>query len=203
MFSNRRLGLKCLMLASVVAGVVAGVAAGCGGRSGLDDFSNGAPDSIVGTSSGSNDGAGNAGDDADGGQSDGDGGDSSGNGGSGNGGSSGNGSGGNGGTSGGGSGDAPIGAACAKDSSCEGKAATCLTEVSIGGFFMLDFPKGYCAVEGCEDDSDCPKGSGCLNAFGMQICLQTCDRDRDCRSGDGCNTFAARVCSAGGNNTGP
>ncbi len=166
MLTHRRLLLCCLLFAL----------AACGGRSGLDDFSKGADNIVTGSSSGDGDGA-RSGDNS----SDGDGGSTGDGGSAGNDGAANDG----GSTQGGGSGDSPIGSKCAKDSVCKGKTAECLTEVSIGGFFTLDFPKGYCAIQGCQDDGDCPDGAGCLNALGMQVCLQTCQRDRDCRTADG------------------
>ncbi len=199
MLTHRRLVLSCLLFALS--------APACGGRSGLDDFSKGADDLITGNTSGSGSGGGNGGRNADntggdqgegGHGSDSDGGaqNSGGNADNGNNANNGN----NGNNNGPGGSDAPVGAACKSDSSCDDKNAECLTEESVGGFLMIEFPEGYCAVQGCEEDDDCPDGSGCFNAIGLQYCLQTCDSDRDCRVRDGyaCNAIGGGGPGGGG-----
>jgi len=161
MLTNRNAVLACLMLASF---------AGCGGRSGLDDFANGADDLIPGSrggakinaDGGATNGSGNEGGDADvtpkedAGPAE----------------------------------PAPaergeIGAQCMGDKACNGATSTCLQEIPGAMGQTTRFPNGYCTVENCGADGQCPAGSGCLEAYGVLNCMQRCDDESDCRTEDG------------------
>jgi hypothetical protein len=65
---------------------------------------------------------------------------------------------------------APVGAACAKSSECQGSAC-------------LDWPGGYCTSLDCSVAS-CPSGSACVPlAGGNTGCMASCTDDADCRAG--------------------
>lgn len=153
------------------ASICAAIAPACGGRSGLDDFANGSNNIIVGSGNGDDDGkdggAGGAGDGGagvanDDGGTAADGGDEPGNG-----------------------GEREVGEKCEQDKQCGDEGATCVAEVEIFGGFGIEFPGGYCSVQECQDDGDCPDGSGCFDSLGQPICLQLCEGDDECRTDEG------------------
>ncbi|MGB5812014.1 MAG: hypothetical protein WBG86_15855 [Polyangiales bacterium] len=66
-----------------------------------------------------------------------------------------------------------VGAACTANGECEavdGIELTCLTQ----------FAGGYCGLEGCEGDADCPAGSGCVTLGGDNYCFRVCDDKPEC-----------------------
>ncbi len=137
----------------------------CGGRASLDDFGRGVPDHIPRIDPGGVDG----GQSRDGGQ-------------------------GPDAASGGGP-DASdeetrVGGPCESAADCGDDGALCVTRVGAGGF-ELTFPSGYCSIAGCSGDADCPEGSGCLSAAGMNACLALCEDENDCRADEGytCGSF--------------
>lgn len=71
-----------------------------------------------------------------------------------------------------------VGASCENNDVCAVDQA-CLTE----------FKGGYCGVQGCEDDTDCPAGSACVTDDGFSAdgglnsnnyCFLICDTKTDC-----------------------
>jgi|GEM_PF-5650208 len=133
----------------------------CGGRSDLDDYSDGLAavvpqgDHLGGTGSGDGDG-----DDA--GNPPGDGtGDTTG---------------------------ADVGEPCEQKTDCMGGAnAECLKKVTLmlGISFDITFPGGTCTITGCKSDADCPAGTGCLMSFQQPACTKLCTQATDCRSAEG------------------
>ena len=73
-----------------------------------------------------------------------------------------------------------IAAECSKDSDCpkiDDLQLTCLTV----------FKGGYCGLQGCVQDSDCPVGAGCIAQGGVNYCFRECVDKPECnlnRSGD-------------------
>jgi hypothetical protein len=63
-----------------------------------------------------------------------------------------------------------VGAECATDDDCAETAPTC-----------LDFKGGYCGVDDCTADADCPAGSACVtHSDGVNYCFLICDSKADC-----------------------
>lgn len=69
-----------------------------------------------------------------------------------------------------------IGAECAVDDNCEDTDEfnfVCLTE----------FTGGYCGLEGCTSDADCPETSACVTAdSGGNYCARLCEDKVDCNA---------------------
>lgn len=65
-----------------------------------------------------------------------------------------------------------VGAECAADEDCLDTAPTC-----------LDFKGGYCGVDDCTVDTDCPSGSGCVtHTDGVNYCFLICDTKANCNA---------------------
>jgi hypothetical protein len=46
---------------------------------------------------------------------------------------------------------------------------------------LLQFKGGYCAIDGCEGDSECPSGSACVtHSDGNTYCFRLCSNKPDC-----------------------
>lgn len=69
-----------------------------------------------------------------------------------------------------------LGEPCQSDSDC--REDTCL-----GSPTSPRFSDGYCSVQGCSTDRDCPEGSLCAGLGSQTYCLETCNRS----GGDGCD----------------
>ena len=70
---------------------------------------------------------------------------------------------------------AGVGAECTEAAECESPdeefELDCLTQ----------FKGGYCGLEGCEGDVDCPEGSACVtHTDGMNYCFRVCQDKPDC-----------------------
>lgn len=70
-----------------------------------------------------------------------------------------------------------VGAACEVANDCEeqsndtgGEQLECLTT----------FLGGYCGLEGCADNDDCPDGSACVNHEGANYCFRICLDKSEC-----------------------
>ena len=67
-----------------------------------------------------------------------------------------------------------VGAQCTASAECEspeGFELTCLTQ----------FTGGYCGLEGCMGDDDCPEGSACVaHTDGKNYCFQVCRDKPEC-----------------------
>ncbi len=68
-----------------------------------------------------------------------------------------------------------VGGPCASDDDCDGQCAQ-------GG----DFPDGMC-TQSCEDDSQCPDGTVCIDKLGGS-CQLACEQDTDCRGTYECDS---------------
>jgi hypothetical protein len=65
-----------------------------------------------------------------------------------------------------------VGAACTKDDDCYYK------ETKLA---CLPFKGGYCGLEGCEGNEDCPPGSACVeHDDGQNYCFLTCADKIEC-----------------------
>jgi hypothetical protein len=63
-----------------------------------------------------------------------------------------------------------VGASCAKNEDCKHSGQTC-----------LPFKGGYCGVENCAGDADCPQGSACVaHTDGKNYCFRICVDKVDC-----------------------
>lgn len=78
------------------------------------------------------------------------------------------------GCSGGAADDFGIGAQCTANDQCDGTSnQTCLAQ----------FKGGYCGLEGCAHDSDCPTDSACIvHADAHNYCFRTCASKADCNA---------------------
>ncbi len=66
-----------------------------------------------------------------------------------------------------------VGAQCAKTSDCN----TSQNEV------CLPFKGGYCGLQGCTHDADCPTDSACVaHTDGSNYCFRTCGTKTDCNA---------------------
>ena len=66
-----------------------------------------------------------------------------------------------------------VGAECTGDAQCTEANQHCLT----------DFRGGYCGVEDCTADADCPNGSACVTEDdGHNYCFLLCDSKPDCNA---------------------
>ena len=64
-----------------------------------------------------------------------------------------------------------IGAACTMAPDCTETGQSCLTQ----------FKGGYCGVQGCTADVDCPDGSACVtHDDGVNYCFLVCEEKPDC-----------------------
>lgn len=64
-----------------------------------------------------------------------------------------------------------VGAVCASDDDCTEEGQSCLGQ----------FKGGYCGVQGCMADGDCPEGSACVtHDDGENYCFLTCANKSDC-----------------------
>lgn len=69
----------------------------------------------------------------------------------------------------------------ANDEACAaGIGEACMGDRCGEGMSCLDFPGGYCGVQGC---LSCVAGSVCGEVAGRDYCLASCDSASDCRSG--------------------
>ena len=63
-----------------------------------------------------------------------------------------------------------VGAACTTDADCTEEGLVC-----------LDFKGGYCGLEGCTGDADCPGGSACItHTDSVNYCFLVCEQKADC-----------------------
>ena len=67
-----------------------------------------------------------------------------------------------------------VGAQCTMTSECNtAEHEVCLTQ----------FKGGYCGLEGCMHDTDCPTDSACIaHTDGHNYCFRTCDLKTDCNA---------------------
>lgn len=66
-----------------------------------------------------------------------------------------------------------IGAACTASAVCE-----TVDEIELE--CLTQFAGGYCGLEGCEGDDDCPEGSACVTDNGTNYCFRLCIEKPDC-----------------------
>jgi hypothetical protein len=64
-----------------------------------------------------------------------------------------------------------VGAECTADTDCTTEGTSCLTQ----------FKGGYCGLENCKGDADCPQGSACVtHDDGANYCFLVCTDKVDC-----------------------
>jgi hypothetical protein len=67
--------------------------------------------------------------------------------------------------------DLGVGAECAVNDDCD----------VAGGQACLGFKGGYCGIEGCDSNDDCPEFSGCVaHTDGTNYCFRLCADKIDC-----------------------
>lgn len=66
-----------------------------------------------------------------------------------------------------------VGAECTASAECD-------TVDDIELDCLTQFDGGYCGLEGCEGDEDCPEGSACVVDGSEQYCFRTCVDKPDC-----------------------
>jgi hypothetical protein len=157
-----------LLALALACGAPLALAAACGGRSELDDYSDGIPSVVPltdqegqrpGADGGQNGGDGDAavpGSQQDSGQAAQD--------------------------SGSLAPKAAVGEACSQAQDCAGDNASCLTKVNV--ITPVTYPNGYCTV-GCQSNDDCPDGTACFMGGPQPGCLVTCSQSSDCRADEG------------------
>lgn len=63
-----------------------------------------------------------------------------------------------------------VGDACESNADCVDTAPSCLS-----------FKGGYCGIEGCQGDADCPSGSACVaHTDGLNYCFLLCRDKPEC-----------------------
>ena len=68
-----------------------------------------------------------------------------------------------------------VGAECTASAECESD------DEDIDLVCLTQFDAGYCGLEGCEGDVDCPDGSACVtHDDGMNYCFRLCDDKPEC-----------------------
>lgn len=59
-------------------------------------------------------------------------------------------------------------------------AAECPADMDIELECLTRFKGGYCGLEGCAGDADCPEGSACVTYEGANLCFRLCLDKPDC-----------------------
>ena len=59
-------------------------------------------------------------------------------------------------------------------------AADCPKQPEDPQLECLPFKGGYCGLEGCDHDADCPTGSACIDLEGTNYCFLVCVEKVDC-----------------------
>ena len=68
-----------------------------------------------------------------------------------------------------------VGAQCNESAECESPDEDIMLEC------LTQFTGGYCGLEGCEGDADCPEGSACVtHDDGKNYCFRVCADKPDC-----------------------
>jgi len=68
-----------------------------------------------------------------------------------------------------------VGAQCTDDGQCES------ADEQIELVCLTQFTGGYCGLEGCTGDAECPGGSACVtNDNGKNYCYRLCQEKSDC-----------------------
>ncbi|KPK14548.1 MAG: hypothetical protein AMJ62_13085 [Myxococcales bacterium SG8_38] len=62
-----------------------------------------------------------------------------------------------------------------------GSTAECPTPMEVELDCLTQFKGGYCGLEGCQGDADCPDGSACVtHSDGQNYCFRECRDKPDC-----------------------
>lgn len=69
--------------------------------------------------------------------------------------------------------DLGVGSACANS-------AECPEQPNEPQLECLPFKGGYCGLEGCAQDADCPVGSACIDHEGTNYCFLVCIEKAEC-----------------------
>jgi hypothetical protein len=81
-----------------------------------------------------------------------------------------------------------VGGTCTTADDCKDEGSTCLTMFSLV-VINVTFPGGYCSKTMCQNDTQCPSGSGCETT--TQTCLDKCTRSSECRAAQGYSCAAS------------
>jgi len=55
-------------------------------------------------------------------------------------------------------------------------------DTSLHEVCLTQFKGGYCGLEGCLHDTDCPANSACVTDNGSNYCFRTCSTKTDCNA---------------------
>ncbi|MDH4281719.1 MAG: hypothetical protein OEV36_03615 [Myxococcales bacterium] len=58
--------------------------------------------------------------------------------------------------------------------------AECPSDMEVALECLTQFKGGYCGLEGCMGDADCPEGSACVTSEGNNFCFRLCLDKPDC-----------------------
>jgi hypothetical protein len=76
--------------------------------------------------------------------------------------------------------------ACGSDADDLGVGAQCTTNDDCnqddGAQTCLAFKGGYCGLQGCTADADCPEASACVAQGGVNYCFRICVDKPDCNA---------------------
>lgn len=74
-----------------------------------------------------------------------------------------------------------VGAECSDDTQCEVEAED--DEDPITLVCLTQFSGGYCGLQDCTGDADCPAGSACVaHDDGVNYCFRTCQEKPECNA---------------------
>jgi len=74
-----------------------------------------------------------------------------------------------------------VGAECTVDPSADPPSTCPVVEMDIQLDCLTQFKGGYCGLEGCTGDVDCPEGSACVtHDDGNNYCFRVCQDKPDC-----------------------
>lgn len=74
-----------------------------------------------------------------------------------------------------------VGAQCSDDQDCEQQNDTDDTGTDIELTCLTQFAGGYCGLEGCQGNDDCPDGSACVHHDdGTNYCFRRCGDRSEC-----------------------
>jgi hypothetical protein len=74
-----------------------------------------------------------------------------------------------------------VGAQCMVDPNADPPSNCPVVEIDIQLKCLTEFKGGYCGLEGCTEDADCPAGSACvIHGNGNNYCFRVCQNKPEC-----------------------